>query len=77
MATNVATMGFDLQPVDWRIVEELREGRNVPSNIADNVDMTRQYVSQRLKLLEAAGYVENVGRGVYGLVSDPAEESDE
>lgn len=60
-----------LKPIDQKIVAVLAEGRNVPSNIADEVDVSRQYVQQRLEVLEAGDYVTNIGRGVYELVADP------
>lgn len=64
-------MGLDLKDIDGEILDELTGGRNVPSNLADELDVTRQYIQQRLQLLEAADHVENVGRGVYELVDDP------
>lgn len=64
-------MGLDRKEIDDEILEKLSEGRNIPSNIADDLDVSRQYVQQRLKLLEAADYVENIGRGVYELIEDP------
>lgn len=67
-------MGLDRKEIDDKILDELHDGRNVPSNLADELDVTRQYVSQRLALLEAADHVHNVGRGVYELVDDPRED---
>ncbi|MFP8890774.1 MarR family transcriptional regulator [Natrialbaceae archaeon A-CW2] len=69
-------MGLDRKEIDDKILDILGEGRNVPSNIADELDVTRQYVQQRLQLLEAADYVTNIGRGVYELVEDPREHED-
>jgi len=57
----------DLNDTDDGILVALSDGRNVPSNLADAVDKSRQYVHQRLKLLETADYVRNVGNGVYEL----------
>ncbi|MFD1562802.1 hypothetical protein ACFR99_04490 [Haloarchaeobius amylolyticus] len=71
---NQQSMGLDRKEIDDKILDVLTEGRNVPSNIADELDVTRQYVQQRLQLLEAADYVQNIGRGVYELVEDPREE---
>jgi ArsR family transcriptional regulator, cadmium/lead-responsive transcriptional repressor len=64
-------MGLDRMEIDNKILDELHDGRNVPSNLAESLGVTRQYVGQRLKLLEAADHVRNVGRGVYELVDDP------
>lgn len=57
----------DLNDTDDEILVVLSHGRNVPSNLADEVDKSRQYIHQRLKLLETADYVRNVGNGVYEL----------
>lgn len=65
--------GIDLNNTDRRVIELLTEGRNVPANIAEEIDVTRQYIQQRLKRLSEHGYVDNIGRGVYELVEDPRE----
>jgi ArsR family transcriptional regulator, cadmium/lead-responsive transcriptional repressor len=67
-------MGLDRKEIDDKILNELHKGRNVPSNLAEELDVSRQYIQQRLKLLEAADYVENIGRGVYEIVNDPRDE---
>lgn len=69
-------MALDLKDIDERILDELAAGRNVPSNLAEELDSSRQWIQQRLGMLEAAGHVENIGRGVYELVDDPREETD-
>lgn len=69
-------MALDLKDIDGRILDELAAGRNVPSNLAEELDSSRQWIQQRLKMLEAAGHVENIGRGVYELVDDPREDID-
>lgn len=74
MAQNALTMPYEPSSTDYKILDELHEGRNVPSNIADNLGVTRQYIQQRLQLLEAADCVRNIGRGVYEVVDDPREE---
>lgn len=66
---------FEPKEIDRAILEILEDGRNVPANIAEELGKSRQYVHQRLGLLEAAERVENVGRGVYELVEAPDEES--
>lgn len=60
-------MAHDLKPIDGEILVMLTEGRNVPSNLADRLDVSRQWTTQRLQQLESADYVRNVGRGVYEL----------
>jgi len=76
MAQAISGMSGELKDIDRRIVAELAEGRNVPSNIADTTGVSRQYVQQRLQVLEAGDYVVNIGRGVYELVDDPRDDSD-
>ncbi|MDG5761831.1 winged helix-turn-helix domain-containing protein [Natronococcus sp. A-GB1] len=71
---NQSVMGLDRKEIDDKILNELHEGRNVPSNLADEFGVSRQYIQQRLKLLEAANYVENIGRGVYEIINDPRDE---
>jgi len=64
-----------LNDADRAIVGTLRDGRNVPKNIADETGYTRQYVSTRLKRLREHDVVVNIGQGVYELV--PEEVPDE
>lgn len=53
---------------DFRILEYLRDdGRDLPSNIADELGLTPEYVSNRLKALRDYGMVVNVGRGVHQI----------
>lgn len=63
----MATKDLPLSEADEKIIDHLREGRNLPSNIAEDVGFTRQYVSNRIKRLREHGYVENIGNGVYEL----------
>jgi DNA-binding Lrp family transcriptional regulator len=62
---------IQLSDTDKKILEILNEGRNAPSNIANRLDFTRQYVQRRLKRLEEHGHIENIGSGVYELIDDP------
>ena len=62
-----------LNDTDKAVLEILEEGRNVPSNIANRLDFTRQYVQRRLQRLEEHGHVRNIGSGVYEIVDDPRE----
>lgn len=53
---------------DFHILEYLRDdGRDLPSNIADELGLTPEYVSNRLKALRDYGMVVNVGRGVHQI----------
>ncbi|WP_435552933.1 winged helix-turn-helix transcriptional regulator [Natrinema sp. CGMCC1.2065] len=66
----------DLNGADKAIIAALREGRNIPSNLADELDYSREYVSSRLKRLREHDIVENIGGGVYELIEEnvPTEE---
>jgi biotin operon repressor len=66
MQLNMADI--PLNPADRATIEVLREGRNVPKNIADETDYTPQYIQTRLKRLREHGVVVNIGTGVYELV---------
>jgi predicted transcriptional regulator len=59
------------RPADEQICEVLRDGRNLATNIADDTDLSRQYVSNRLGELAEAGHVENIGNGLYELADEP------
>ena len=59
------TVPHELNRADERILQALRDGVRNPSWLADELDYSRQYVHQRLQLLVAAEYVENLGHGLY------------
>ena len=42
-------------------------GRELPKNISEKLDYSRQYVQNRLQILSAAGYVTNIGGGLYEI----------
>lgn len=59
---------MDLTPSQKDILIDLQQnGDNTPGNIADNIDVTRHYVSQVMPDLEDKGLVRNKGRGVWTL----------
>lgn len=70
-------MPHDLKEIDDQILVALAEGRNVPSNLAETLDVSRQWINTRLQQMESADYVRNIGRGVYELNPDeiPPEEA--
>jgi len=70
-------VAHELNDADGRILDELASGRNLPQNLANELGYSRQYIQNRLQMLKAADYVENIGGGLYELVDDPREESDE
>lgn len=52
-------------------------GRVTPSWVAEETDNKRAYVSQRLKRLKEHEHVDQPHRGLWVLVDDPREVSDE
>ena len=50
---------------------ELRAGRCTPSYLAELTGESRQLISQRLRDLVMAGYVEKIHIGLYELTEDP------
>ena len=52
----------DISPADAQILEALTGGRNVPSNLADELGKNRSHISDRLAKLRRQGLVEQVGR---------------
>ena len=74
-----------LREVDHALLDYLTEGRMTPAYgrkriVADGVreSITGQYVNQRLRRFEEHGHVRNLrDTGLYELVSDPREGSDQ
>jgi predicted transcriptional regulator len=60
-------MTHDLNAADELILSELATGRNLPQNLAHTLDYSRQYVQNRLQMLQASGYVRNIGGGLYEI----------
>lgn len=65
------TVPHELNRADKRILQELEAGVRNPSWLAEELDYSRQYVYQRLQLLVAAEYVNNLGHGLYELEELP------
>ncbi|MFC7176982.1 winged helix-turn-helix transcriptional regulator [Halosegnis marinus] len=61
---------IDLNDADKKIIAALREGRNLPANLADELGYSRQYIQNRLTRLREHGIVDNIGRGVYELAEE-------
>ena len=66
-------MPHELNRADKRILRELEAGVRNPSWVAEELDYSRQYVHQRLQLLVAAEFVNNLGHGLYELEELPNE----
>lgn len=67
----------DLRDVDWSIIEILREGRNNAPNISKRLDLSRQYITERLVDLRKADIVESIGSGIYELNPEEVPESND
>lgn len=65
------TVAHELNDADELIIDHLQAGRNLPQNIANDLGYSRQYIQNRLQMLRAADYVQNIGGGLYELVHDP------
>jgi len=68
-----------LNETDREILAFLAEdgGRVTPSWVAEETGNKRAYVSQRLKRLKEHGHVKQPYRGLWELVEDPREGSDD
>lgn len=74
-------MTYELNTADERILRELVDGREsgdpwgrqLPKNISRDLEYSRQYVQNRLQMLEAAGFVDNIGGGLYEITDDGIE----
>lgn len=50
-----------LRPVDFSLLQELSKGRNVGGNLHIMLDVSRQYVNERLGVLADYGLVTRIG----------------
>lgn len=63
-----------MRPADDRILEYLHsEGPNLPTNMADKLDLSRKYIGERCRKLAAYGLVENLGEGLYRITENGTE----
>lgn len=61
----------DLNRTDKEVLGVLAGGRVTPRFVADELDVSRTYASERLKRLVEHSHVEKVAPGLYELVDDP------
>ena len=73
----IDNVAHELNDADEQILDQLASGRNLPQNLANELGYSRQYIQNRLQMLKAADYVENIGGGLYELVDDPRDDSDQ
>jgi len=67
----------DLSPADDKLLDLLREGRVTAPFAADETGYSLQYIRDRLARLVEHGNARKVYDGLYELVEDPREETDE
>lgn len=61
---------LDLTPTEEGIIEMLKEGRCTPSYLAEELDVTPEYVRGRLRDLYRLGAIEKVHRGLYEIPNE-------
>ena len=61
----------DLNETDRAILDELNQGRVTPKYLADRLDVSRPYASDKLKRLVEHDHVEKIAPGLYELQDDP------
>jgi len=67
---------MDLSQIDKDILDILEEGRCTRKHLADRLDVTGQYIYERVTILIRLGVVEKIHDGFYELAED-LEESDD
>jgi len=66
----------DLNDTDRELLAVLTDGRVTPTFAAEEIGVSREYASERLKRLLEHGHVQKLAAGLYELVSDPRELSE-
>ena len=66
-----------LNEADREILDELHVGRASPSYLSEQTGVEQTYINQRLRRLDEHGHVENLARGLWELVDDPRDETDQ
>lgn len=64
----------DLNKTDSRVLGVLADGRVTPQYVAEELDVSRTYASERLKRLVEHGHVRKLASGLYELVDDPRDD---
>lgn len=81
IADEMVNENFEPDEMEEAVLKVLKDGRGegdpwgytTPTVAADVIDTRRQYTSRALGSLVDAGWVEQVGTGVYRFVDDPRE----
>jgi len=61
----------DLSDTDDKILEQLQEGRVTPQYLANQLDISRPYASDKLRRFVEHGHIERLASGLYELEDDP------
>ena len=61
----------DLNETDTAVLSILSEGRVTPQYVADQLDISRPYASEKLKRLVEHNHVTKLAPGLYELQNDP------
>ncbi len=61
----------DLSETDEAILDELSHGRVTPQYIADQLDLSRPYASEKLRRFVEHNHVRKIASGLYELEEDP------
>ena len=69
----MALSSDDLSETDEKILDQLQEGRVTPQFVANQIDISRPYASDKLRRLVEHGHVVKLASGLYELKSDPRE----
>lgn len=72
----MALKSDDLNETDESILNELVKGRVTPQYLADQLDISRTYASEKLKRFVEHGHVEKLASGLYELSDDPRDKED-
>lgn len=81
---STRSAGMELNDADQRILDALLAGRGddrpwgrqLPKNLARELDYSRQYIQNRLQMLNAAGFVRNIGGGLYEITDEGVERAE-
>jgi hypothetical protein len=68
---------MDLSQIDKDILDILEEGRCTRKHLADTLDVTGQYIYERVSILIRLGVVEKIHDGFYELAEDLKEDGSE
>ena len=71
VTTNSVLKPEDLNDTDESLLDVLQGGRVTPTYAAEEMSVSREYASDRLKRLTEHGHITKVAPGLYELASDP------